>query len=276
MLKRMTSTPTPGRNIRQSTIGPFVARMHAFRNSETIRRLETIARCNPLTSLFIGTFLTASAIPVTAFLVFLTGTFVFGLLALTAFQGGVLIFSTVILLACLVTPCFLSTMLAMVAYFAMKILKRFHLSGPLNAPEPTGRFIQLPVEILENVTSRIREIASTEGMNGNLHTRAVPASVDSTSYSREDRDESIQAGERDEEDTSDDVLYGSELSECAERQIRRRGLSTEAVDQVLKPRPQAMRFPSLKHGHLTLAVNAFIGENHVIRPRDKDSDVDLD
>lgn len=272
----MIHNPRPGRDTRRSIIGPFTAKFHNLRHSDTFRRLETVARCNPLTSLFIGTFLTASAIPVTTFLAFLTGTFIFGLLALTAFQGGMLIFSTVILIACLVTPFFLSTILAMVAYFSLKILKRFHLYEPLNTPVPAaGHFIQLPVEILENVASRIQAITSA---NANIHVRDIPSSVHSTEKSREDREYNM-VRERDEEDTSDDVRYGSELSDCAERQIRRRGLSTEAmnhVEAVLKPRPQATAFLSpLKHSYLTLAVNAFIGENHVIR-RKKDNDVELD
>jgi len=78
----------------------------------------------PLLSLFLGSFLTTSAIPLSIFILFVMGSLTIGLIALVAFQSGVILIAGTILCAFLVFPLFISGLFALVVYGGMSVIKR--------------------------------------------------------------------------------------------------------------------------------------------------------
>lgn len=89
-----------------------------MKNIAAYRRIKE----RPLLSLFLGSFLTTSAIPLTIFSLFVTGSLTVGVLAFVAFQGGVILIAGMILCAFLVVPLLLSSVFALVVYGGLSVI----------------------------------------------------------------------------------------------------------------------------------------------------------
>lgn len=91
-------------------------------NNIPYHSLRSAAKERPLLSVFLGSFLTASVIPMIVFLMIIMGSLTIGVLAFTAFQSGVIVIASIVLCVCLVLPLFLSSVFALLAYCGLVVV----------------------------------------------------------------------------------------------------------------------------------------------------------
>ncbi|KXJ18865.1 uncharacterized protein LOC110231725 [Exaiptasia diaphana] len=128
-----------------------------MRNTVPYHRLRKVAKERPLLSVFLGSFLTASAIPLIVFLTVVMGSLTIGVLAFTAFQSGVIVIACVVLCVCLALPLFMSGVFALLTYCGLAVVNV--VGGPLKESNISKRWPH-PMEMLTYLTARVRAIAS--------------------------------------------------------------------------------------------------------------------
>ncbi|KAK3732832.1 hypothetical protein QZH41_002829 [Actinostola sp. cb2023] len=202
-----------------------------MRDNESYRRLETAAKERPLLSLFLGSFLTTSAIPLIVFLFFVFGTFMAGIFAFAALQGGVVFIASMILCACLVAPLFLSSAFALVVFCTLSAMRAIGglISQSVQVPADTHGRNPVAMRIWNNMATRVRAI--TNSSHFLEHASGIPANIESTGEGNGDSTGytglaqmayNILRNQNGGPQPQVSEATGSALRNCAERHARRR------------------------------------------------------
>lgn len=138
-----------------------------MRNGVSYVRMRNAAKQRPLLSMFLGSFLTISAIPLIVFLMVVMGSLSIGVVAFTAIQSGIILTAIAALCACLVLPLFLSGIFAFMAYCGLAVAKAIGTSLVKDSQRQSQ-----PARILTNMAERARAITGG-GLGGDPASRLV-------------------------------------------------------------------------------------------------------